>query len=691
MAYDAPENSNPLLKDWRTPFGMPPFDAIGSEHYRPAFDLAIAEHEAEIAAIAGSDCEPDFENTILALERSGKSLRKVLYVFFNLTGTDTSETLKEIEREISPVLARHDSAVFLNEQLFLRVDKLFDARDSLDLNPEQARVLERYHTAFVRSGARLGQTDKTRMTEITERLATLGTGFAQNVLADEAGFTLVLETEDDLAGLPGFLRDSAAQSAEERGMPGKHVITLSRSSIEPFLQFSTRRDLRERAFEAWTKRGENGGETDNRQIIAETLALRSERAGLLGFESFAHFKLDDQMAKRPVSVRDLLMKVWKPARKRALDERDDLQHMIRSEGGNFDLAAWDWRHYAEKVRKARHDLDETEIKPYFRLDRMIEAAFFTANRLFGLTFAERHGLPVYNPEVRVWEVTDADGDHVGLFCGDYFARPSKRSGAWMSGLRRQEKIDGEVHPIVLNVCNFSKGSEGEPALLSFDDVRTVFHEFGHALHGLLSDVTYPMISGTNVSRDFVELPSQLYEHWISERAVLQRFARHYRTGEPLPDELLDRILAARTFNRGFATVEYVSSALVDLDLHELTDFRDFDPGRFERETLESIGMPAEIVMRHRVPHFAHVFSGDGYSSGYYSYMWSEVMDADAFRAFEEAGDIFDDETARRLHDHIYSAGGKQDPADAYIAFRGKMPEVDALLEKRGLVSSADAA
>ncbi len=691
MASDAPAISNPLLQDWNTPFGIPPFDAIEPEHYRPAFDQAIAEHEAEIAAIAESESEPDFENTIIALERSGKALRNVLYVFFNLTGTDTSETLQEIEREVSPVLARHHSAMFLNEQLFQRVDKIFSAKDSLDLDPEQARVLERYHTAFVRSGARLDQAAKTRMTEITERLATLGTSFAQNVLADEAGFTLVLENEDDLAGLPEFLRASAAQTAEERGMPGKHVITLSRSSIEPFLQFSTRRDLREQAFEGWTKRGENDGETDNRQIIAETLALRSERAGLLGFESFAHFKLDDQMAKRPESVRDLLMEVWEPARNRALAERDDLQDMIRSEGGNFDLAAWDWRHYSEKVRKAKHDLDETEIKPYFQLDRMIEAAFFTANKLFGLTFTEHHDLPVYNPEVRVWEVTGSDGTHVGLFCGDYFARPSKRSGAWMSGFRQQEKIDGDIRPIVLNVCNFSKGSEGEPALLSFDDVRTIFHEFGHALHGLLSDVTHPMISGTNVSRDFVELPSQLYEHWISERDVLQRFARHYQTDEPLPDELLDRILAAQTFNQGFATVEYVSSALVDLDLHELTDFEGFDPGQFERERLESIGMPAEIVMRHRVPHFAHVFSGDGYSSGYYSYMWSEVMDADAFRAFEEAGDIFDTETAKRLHDHIYSAGGRQDPADAYVAFRGKMPEVDALLEKRGLAAPADAA
>lgn len=691
MASDAPENSNPLLQDWQTPFGMPPFDAIGAEHYRPAFDQAIREHEAEIAAIAGSDSEPDFENTIIALERSGKALRNVLYVFFNLTGTDTNDTLQEIERDVSPILARHHSAMFLNEQLFQRVDKVFSERDSLDLDAEQARVLERYHTAFVRSGARLDQAAKARMTEITERLATLGTNFAQNVLADEAGYTLVLENEEDLAGLPKFLRDSAAQIAEERGVPGKHVITLSRSSIEPFLQFSTRRDLREQAFDAWTKRGENEGETDNRQIIAETLALRSERAGLLGFDSFAHFKLDDQMAKKPESVRDLLMEVWEPARRRALEERDDLQDMIRSEGGNFDLAAWDWRHYAEKVRKARHDLDETEIKPYFQLDRMIEAAFFTANELFGLTFTERHDLPVYNPEVRVWDVTDADGDHVGLFCGDYFARASKRSGAWMSGFRQQERIDGDVRPIVLNVCNFSKGSEGEPALLSFDDVRTIFHEFGHALHGLLSDVTHPMISGTNVSRDFVELPSQLYEHWISERAVLQRFARHYETDEPLPNELLDRILAAQTFNQGFATVEYVSSALMDLDLHELTDFEGFDAGQFERETLESIGMPAEIVMRHRVPHFAHVFSGDGYSSGYYSYMWSEVMDADAFRAFEEAGDIFDADTAKRLHDHIYSAGGRQDPADAYIAFRGKMPEVDALLEKRGLAASADAA
>lgn len=682
--------SNPLLEKWQTPFGMPPFEEIKPEQFREAFDQALEASRADIQAISGDEAEPNFDNTIAALERAGWALRQVASVFFNLTGTDTNDVLQETERYIAPVLARHWNEIYMDVQLFQRVDTLFRQQDELELDAEQKRVLERYHTAFVRSGANLEPDAKKRMGEITERLAALGTQFAQNVLADERDYTLVLESPDDLAGLPEFLRTAAAKAAEDRGMPGKHVITLSRSSIEPFLQFSTRRDLREQAFEAWTGRGETGGKTDNREITRETLALRAERARLLGFDTFAHYKLDDQMAKTPDAVRDLLMSVWQPARTRALEERDALQDMVRSEGGNFDLAAWDWRHYAEKVRKQKHELDEAEIKPYFQLERMIEAAFYTAGKLFGLSFAERSDLPVHHPDAKVWEVTDQNGRHIGLFCGDYFARPSKRSGAWMSAFRPQENLDEEIRPIIINVSNFAKAPDGEPTLLSFDDANTLFHEFGHALHGLLSDVTYPMISGTSVARDFVELPSQLFEHWLSEREVLERFALHYQTGEPLPAELLERILAARNFNQGFATVEYVSSALVDLDLHLLEKPDEFDAGTFETSALEAIGMPEAMVMRHRIPHFAHVFSGDGYSSGYYSYMWSEVMDADAFQAFEETGDVFDAGMASKLKDHIYSAGGRQDPADAYKAFRGRLPAIDALLEKRGLAAPADA-
>ncbi len=523
-------SGNPFLQDWDTPFRLPAFDRVEPGDFRPAFDAALAAHREEIAAIADSDAAPEFVNTVEALERSGAMLRRVSSVFFALTGADTNDELQAIEREISPRLARHRTAMYLNEALFARIDDLWARRDSLELDDEQARVLERYHTAFTRSGAGLSAGAKARLAEIAERLATLGTQFAQNVLADEKGYRLVLESEEDLAGLPDFVRDAAADAASARGLDGKHVVTLSRSSIEPFLQFSARRDLREQAFRAWASRGEGGGETDNTAIMAEMVGLRAEKAKLLGYDSFAAFRLADEMAKTPDAALGLLRSVWGPARARAIEEAGALQALAAAEGGNFEIAPWDWRYYAEKRRKAEFDLDEEEIKPFFQLDRMIEAAFHTANRLFGLTFAERPDLKGYHPDVRVFEVSDADGGHVGLFLGDYFARPSKRSGAWMGQIRPQHKLDGEVRPIVVNVMNFSKASGSAPTLLSFDDARTLFHEFGHALHGLLSDVTYPAISGTSVSRDFVEFPSQLFEHWLEEPQVLKRFAVHYRTG-----------------------------------------------------------------------------------------------------------------------------------------------------------------
>ena len=674
---------HPFSSEWETPFGLPPFDRIAPGHFQPAFDSALARHRAEVDAIANDPAEPTFDNTIAALELSGRDLRRVSSVFFNLAGSHTNDTIQAIEREMAPRLAKHRNAIFMNEALSRRVDALHAGRDSLGLDPERRRVLDRYQTIFTRAGARLGPAEKERVAAITERLATLGTQFSQNVLADEKDYTLVLDNEEDLGGLPDFLRAAAAQAATERGLPGKHVITLSRSSVEPFLQFSSRRDLREQAFRAWAGRGERGGATDNTAIVAEMVALRAERAKLLGFPTFAHFKLDDMMAKTPDAVRELLDQVWKPARTRALQEADALQGIVQEEGGNFELAPWDWRYYAEKLRRREHDFDEAQIKPYLQLDRMIEAAFHTASRLFGLGFKERHGLPVYHPDVRVYEVQDAEGRHVGLFLGDYFARPSKRSGAWMSSFRVQEKLAGDIRPIIVNVMNFSKGAEGAPALLSFDDARTLFHEFGHALHGLLSNVTYPLIAGTNVATDFVELPSQLYEHWLSRPEILGRFAVHYRTGEPMPKALLDRVLAARNFHQGFATVEYVASAMVDMDFHLLSSARPVDVAAFERTALERIGMPQAIVMRHRTPHFTHVFSGDGYSAGYYSYLWSEVLDADAFKAFEETGDVFDAATAQRLKTFVYSAGYLREPADAYQAFRGRRPEVTALLEKRG--------
>lgn len=679
---------NPLLSQWSTPFEMPPFDRIQSAHFRPAFAQAIAEHETEIDRIAMESAPADFENTVAAMERAGESLSRVAGTFFNLTGARTNAELQAIERDMAPVLADHSSKIMLNAVLFARIDALYEARSTLGLDAEALRVLERLHARFVRSGAKLAGHDRTRMAEITKRLSVLGTQFSQNILADEGAYELVLEEADDLAGLPDFLIAAAASAASERGYEGRHVITLSRSLIVPFLQFSDRRDLREKAFKAWISRGESGGATDNRALIAETLELREERARLLGFETFAAFKLDDQMAKTPDAVRALLERVWAPAKRQAAREAESLRALARGEGANDAIAAWDWRYYAEKLRKAEHDLDEAEIKPYLQLDRMIEAAFETATRLFGLRFKELQGVPVYHEDVRVFEVTDHSGGHVALFIGDYFARSSKRSGAWMSAFRSQQKLIGDIRPIIVNVMNFAKAPKGEPTLLTFDDARTLFHEFGHALHGMLSNVTYPMISGTSVARDFVELPSQLFEHWLQEDDILSRHAIHYRTGKAMPGDLLARVKAAENFNQGFATVEYVSSALVDLELHTMPAEQARDITSIEKEILSRIGMPDEIVMRHRTPHFSHVFSGDGYSAGYYSYMWSEVMDADAFRAFKETGDAFDPATAGRLLKYIYSAGGSDDPAALYVAFRGKMPDIDALLEGRGLNEAA---
>jgi peptidyl-dipeptidase Dcp len=682
----APARQNPLLAEWTGDFALPPFAAIRPEHFRPAFDHALAAHRGEIDAIAANPSNPSFDNTIVALEKSGRALDRVANVFFVLTGANTSDEIEAVEREISPLLARHNNALYLNRALYSRIAELYKKRDGLGLDAEQMRVLDRYHARFVRAGAGAEQQAQDRLAAINERLAGLGTQFSQNVLADEKSFTMVLE-ESDLAGLPDFARAAAGAAAKERGQPGKYVITLARSSIETFLQFSSRRELREKAFQAWIRRGENGGETDNRALIAEMVALRDERAKLLGFENFAAYRLDDQMAKTPAAARKLLDDVWGRARAKAAAERDALQAMVAEEGGNFALAPWDWRYYAEKLRKALYDLNEAEIKPYFQLDRMIEAAFETARRLFGLSF-QPVAAPLHHPDARAWDVTDAQGRHVALFIGDYFARSSKHSGAWMTSLRDQEKLAGDIRPIVLNVCNFSRPAAGEPALLSFDDARTLFHEFGHALHGMLSNVTYPLLAGTAVPSDFVELPSQLYEHWLEVPQILQQYARHAATGQPMPQPLLDRLLATRTFNQGFATVEYTSCALVDLDLHSTPDVASLDVSEFERKDLDRIAMPAEIVMRHRLPHFQHLFSGGGYAAAYYSYMWSEVLDADAFSAFEETGDAFDPLMAKRLRDFVYSAGNLRDPVDAYQSFRGRLPTVDALLKKRGLADSA---
>ena len=683
-------SGNPLLKPWQTPFETPPFTEIEPKHFMPAFERAFADHSAEIAAIANDPAAPDFNNTITALERSGKLLSKVSAVFYDLVSAHSNPALLEIDKEVSLRMARHWNPIMMNAVLFGRIAALHDKRATLGLTGEQMRLLERTYTRFHRSGAGLDEQAKARMAEINERLAHLGTAFSHHLLGDEQDWFMELG-EADRGGLSESFIAAAKAAAEERGMAGKAIVTTSRSSMEPFLKSSSRRDLREKAYKAFTARGDNGNANDNNDTIVEILALREESAKLLGFPTFAAYRLENSMAKTPEAVRGLLERVWKPARARALADRDALQALVAEEGGNFALAPWDWRFYAEKLRQRRANFDDAAIKPYLVLDHMIEAAFDCAHRLFGLSFVERRDIPVWHPDVRVWEVKDAKGNHKALFYGDYFARPSKRSGAWMTSLRDQQKLDGAIAPLVINVCNFSKGAEGQPSLLSPDDARTLFHEFGHGLHGMLSNVTYPSLSGTSVFTDFVELPSQLYEHWQEQPQVLRQFAKHYQTGEPLPDDLLKRFLAARKFNQGFATVEFVSSALIDLEFHTQPASASRDVRAFERAELEKIGMPAEISLRHRPTQFGHIFSGDHYASGYYSYMWSEVMDADAFGAFEETGDIFDAATAKRLHDDIYSSGGSRDPEDAYIAFRGREPEPEALLRRRGLSDVPEAA
>ncbi|ULB08821.1 M3 family metallopeptidase [Cereibacter azotoformans] len=671
--------THPLLAPWTAPFALPPFAEIRDEQFGPAFEAGLAEARANIRAIADNPEAPSFANTIEALELAQETLDRVAGVFYNLAGADSNAAREALQRELAPRMSAFSSEVVTNRPLFQRIETLWQQRDGLGLTSEQERVLMLYRRMFVRSGARLEGAEAERLTEVKARLAVLGTTFAQNLLADEREWMMPL-AEEDLEGLPEFVVETARAAGAERGAEGP-VVTLNRSLIVPFLQFSPRRELRRRAYEAWVSRGANGNATDNRAVAAEILALREERAKLLGYPGFAAYKLETEMAKTPDAVRELLLRVWEPAKARAEADGAVLEAMMHRDGINGDLEPWDWRYYSEKRRAAEFDLDEAALKPYLPLERMIEAAFDCAHRLFGLEFRPLD-VPLYHPDVRAWEVT-REGRHMAVFLGDWFARASKRSGAWCSTMRGQRKLGGEVRPIVVNVCNFAKG---EPALLSWDDARTLFHEFGHALHQMLSDVTYGYISGTSVARDFVELPSQLYEHWLEVPEVLERHARHWQTDEPMPAETRERLLAASTYDQGFATVEFISSAMVDLAFHE--GEAPADPMARQAEVLESLGMPRAIRMRHATPHFAHVFTGDGYSAGYYSYMWSEVMDADAFAAFEEAGGAFSPEMARRLERHVLSAGGSDEAEALYTAFRGRMPGVEALLRGRGLLDAA---
>ncbi|WP_189530409.1 M3 family metallopeptidase [Paludibacterium paludis] len=677
---------NPLLQPWDTPYGLPPFDRVKPEHFIPAFDVALAEHRREIDAIGAHPDAPTFGNTLAAFDASGRRFKRIALLFDNLTGSVNPPPLQAVQLTMAPRLAAHSNAIYLHQALFARIDALYKQRAKLALTAEEFRLLEVVHQDFVRAGARLPETDRARLAAIKERLAELTTRFDQNVLGDETSFQLVLSGEEELAGLPDFVRDAARSAAQERGVEG-WLITLSRSLVMPFLAYSSRRDLRKAAFEGWSRRGEHPGERDNAPLAREILVLRKELATLLGYASYADFSIEANMAGTPQAAADLMRQAWEPAKQKARDEAAELAAMAARLGEPADIQPWDWQYLAEKVRLERYDLDDSEIKPYFSLERMIDAMFDAAGRLFGVSFTEKTGVPLYHPDARLWEV-HRDGRLIALFIGDNFARANKSGGAWMSLFREQSRLGGErVVPIVVNNNNLARAPEGQPTLMSADDVRTLFHEFGHGLHGMLSDVTFEQLSGPNVLRDFVELPSQIFENWAFNRDLLKKHARHVKTGEPIPDALLDRMEAARRFNQGFETVEYLASGLLDLALHQHPDPSGLDLAAFEREELARIGMPPAITPRHRLPHFRHVFSGPYYAAGYYVYLWAQVLDADGYAAFEEAGDPFDAETAERLYRFIYRIGNSQDPALAYRAFRGRDPQVRPMLIARGLIEA----
>jgi len=677
-------DNNPLLAKWEGPYGgVPPFDRVQIPLFKPALEAAMAEQLAEVQKIANNPAAPDFENTIAALEQTGQSLDRVGTLYGVWGATMNSPEFQVVQREMAPRLAAFNDQITQNEALFKRIETVYNSPAKAKLKSEQQRVTWLYYTNFVRAGARLDANAKKRLSEINQQLAGLYTKFSQNVLAEETDQFIVLKSEDELAGLPQSLRDAAAAAAETKKQPGTWVIMNTRSSIDPFLTYSDRRDLREKAWRMFVNRGDNGGEHDNNAIITEILQLRAERAKLLGYPTHAHWRLENAMAKTPEKAMELMEAVWKPAVARVHEEVADMQALADKEGAKITIEPWDYRYYMEKVRKAKFDLDQNEVKPYLQLEKLREGIFWVAGELFNFNFSPVTNVPVAHPDIRVWEVTDkTTKKHIGLWYFDPYARAGKRSGAWMNAYRTQERVNGEITTIVSNNANFVKGKPGEPVLISWDDATTMFHEFGHALHGLNSNVTYPSVSGTTVARDYVEFPSQLMEHWLSTPEVLQRFALHYQTGKPIPQELVDKIKRTSTFNQGFATVEYLSAALVDMKLH-LAGAQKIDPDAFERETLAQLGMPKEIVMRHRLPHFLHIFSSDSYSAGYYSYLWSDVLTADAFGAFVEGKGPYDRAVAERLRKYIFSVGNTVDPAEGYRAFRGRDSKIDALMKKRG--------
>jgi peptidyl-dipeptidase Dcp len=679
---------NPLLAKWEGPYGgVPPFDRVKVADFKPALEAAMAEKLTEIDRIATDSAAPTFEKTIVALERSGQVLDRVETIYGVYGSTMNGPEFQVIQREMAPRLSAFNDQITQNEALFKRIEAVYNAPQKTKLTPEQQRLIWLYYTNFVRSGAKLTAADKARLSQINQNLAGLYTKFSQNVLAEEDGQVIVLKSDSELAGLPQSVRDAAAAEAVTRKQPGTWVINNTRSSIDPFLTYSDRRDLREKAWRMFINRGDNGDEHDNNAIITNILQLRAERAKLLGYATHAHWRLENAMAKNPENAMDLMMQVWKPAVARVHEEVADMQALADKEGAKLKIEPWDYRYYAEKVRKARYDLDQNEVKEYLQLEKLREGIFWVAGELFNFNFTPAANVPVVHPDVRVWEVTDKTTKrHVGLWYFDPYARAGKRSGAWMNAYRSQERVNGEITTIVSNNANFVKGKPGEPLLISWDDALTMFHEFGHALHGLNSNVTYPTLSGTAVPRDYVEFPSQLLEHWLSTPEVLQRFAVHYKTGKPIPQSLVERIKRAATFNEGFITVEYLSAALVDMKLHLAGD-KKIDADAFEKATLAELGMPDEIVMRHRTPQFMHVFSSDSYSAGYYSYLWSDVLTADAYGAFVEGGGPYDHKVAERLRKYIFSVGNTVDPAEAYREFRGRDPRTEALMKKRGFAGT----
>jgi len=676
--------ANPFFEEYDTPFNVPPFEKISEEHYLPAFKTGMERQKEEIQAIIDNSEEPTFENTVVALDNTGILLEEVASVFFNLTSSDTNEEMQEINREVSPLLAAHGDDISLNPDLFARIKAVYDQGDSLVLNTSQAKLLEDTYKSFVRGGALLDESEKEQFRKINEELSLLSVKFGDNLLAETNGFKLVIEDEADLDGLPESVISAAAETAKGMEMEGKWVFTPHRSSMYPFLNYSTRRDLREKLLKAYLNRGDNDNEHDNKEILARMAALRVERAGLLGYDTHSDYVLEKCMAESPQAVYDFLDQLWTPGLKMAEKEAADLQAMIDREGGNFKLEPWDWRYYTEKLRKERYDLDEETISSYFELENTVEGLFGLADRLYGITFTRIEDIPVYHEDVRAWEVKEEDGSHIGILYQDFFARPSKQGGAWMSSYRKQSRRFGEnIPPVITMNLNAAPPVGDAPVLLTYENVLTLFHEFGHTLHGLLSDCQYYSQSGTSVPRDFVELPSQIMENWVHQPEFLKTFARHYETGEPIPDEILEKLEASSLFNQGFATVEYLAASYLDMDWHTLTDPEEKSVNQFEDASMEKIGLIPEIPPRYRSTYFSHIFDG-GYSSGYYSYIWAEVLDSDAFEAFKEKG-LYDRVTAQSFRDNILAKGGSVDAMELFRDFRGRDPEVEPLLKKRGLM------